>query len=81
VTFEFSTGPDARPTFMRVNLNILRDMLRLPPEATIVAVRPDPDHPGSCIMDLAGVATPGEVTATYRALHTTVAEFTGWVKA
>jgi len=83
MNMSFSAGPSpatapAGPTFMRIHHTILREILRLPYGVTITGIRPDPEHPDRCIVDLDGAPGNGEVEPEYRMLHTTVIEFTGW---
>jgi hypothetical protein len=64
----------------RVDLRILRELLRLPQEVAITGVRPCPDNSQQCIVELAGAWLPaeGELRAEYNFQNTTIVNFKGW---
>lgn len=61
---------------IRVDLGVLREMLRLPKGVTITAVRAG-DDARQCIIELAGQALPaeGELTANYTFENHTIVRF------
>lgn len=66
----------------RVNYKILRELLRLPQDVQILAVRPDPDNAGMCILDIQSEWLPAgdELVAEFGYEHTTLVKFKGWSK-
>jgi hypothetical protein len=77
---QFSAGPsDTQSGYIHVDFRVLRELLRLPQGVDIEAVRPDPNHAGKCIVDLAGaLPVGGELEAEYSYQHTTVVTFRGF---
>lgn len=77
----FSPGPAATQAYMCVDLTILREMLRLPKDVIITAVRQHPTDSHSCILDLQGpLPAAGELSAHYSFVHTTIPEFRGFLQ-
>jgi hypothetical protein len=65
---------------VRLDLKILREMLRLPQDIKIAGVRSDPDNPGKVILDIESKWLPSdrELIAKYKFQHTTIINFDGW---
>ncbi len=70
----------ARDGFVRVNLRVLQEMLRLPGTVRITGARVDED--GGLMLDLHGILpASGELVAQYDAIHTTIPVFRGFEPA
>ena len=67
---------------IRVDLGVLREMLRLPKGVNITAVRAG-DDAHQCIIELAGLALPaeGELIANYNFANHTIVTFSEFTKA
>lgn len=78
----FSPGLPPIDANLRVDLKLLRELLRLPREVTITGVRGDPTDATRAILDISGPITQvpagGELEATYTYIHTTVVNFAGF---
>lgn len=72
-----------KQAFMRLDLRILRELLRLPADVTILSVRQSPDNAHQCLIDIQGTNLPGtgEVVAEMAYENTTVVKFKGWKRA
>jgi hypothetical protein len=75
----FTSGTPNMSGYLHVDFRVLRELLRLPRDVNIVAVRPDPNDSRKCIVDVGG-ALPfdGELEATYRYEDTTIVTFAGF---
>ena len=69
-----------KQALLKLDLKILREMLRLPQDVKITGVRSDPDSTGRVILDIESNWLPGEgeLIAKYKDQHTTVVNFEGW---
>lgn len=80
MNFEILPTAPERTGFVRVNLRVLREMLRLPTTVTITSIDEGPD--GELLLNLRGqLPTDGELVATYDAIHTTIPIFSGFEPA
>lgn len=78
---EFSNGPAPCSAYVRVSFRVLHEMLRLPKDVTITAVRSDPNDCHKCIIDMEGaLPIEGELVAKYKYKETTVVEFAGFAQ-
>lgn len=76
---EFSTGPKPCSAHTRVDFRVLRELLRLPKDVVITAVRPDPNDCHKCILDLEGaLPCEGELVVEYSTDHVTLVNFKGF---
>lgn len=78
----FSLGLPNMSADLRVDLKLLRELLRLPKEVTIVGVRPDATDATKTILEISGpitqVPASGDLVATYSYEHTTIVKFAGF---
>lgn len=75
----FSPGLPHIDANLRVDLKLLRELLRLPREVTITGVRADPTDATKAILDINGpitqVPASGDLVAEYVYRHTTIVDF------
>ena len=78
----FSPGLPDMNADLRVDLKLLRELLRLPREVVINCVRPDASDASKCILEISGPITQvpanGDLIATYGYEHTTIVKFAGF---
>lgn len=74
--------PGVKHAHLCVSYDLLREILRLPPNVIISAIRPDPSNGHAGFIDIYGYDLPaeGELTANYTYQHHTSVTFTGFTK-